>query len=118
MKWLSSLRDGVRGWTLLRRLLRELEASRRAQEAIALSLKEIAAAQRLLAMAALDVDDPRRGFLTGLPDDLGDKSAVHHTSDRELAELLEFEGVLQRKLGRVPTNDEVVAAWSDWREAQ
>lgn len=118
MRWLSRWRDRTAGGRLLRRVLRELEASRRAQEQMAQSLKEIAAAQRILAMQALDVDDPHRGFLTGLPDDKGDLSAVHHTSNRDLAELVEIEGVLTRKLGRTPTNDEVVGAWQDWREAQ
>lgn len=100
-------------WRLLRRLLRGQEEQNRLLSRLVDAVEAIAAAQRILAQASLG-ESPGLGFRTGMPDGKDDSGQIR-TSNQELADLLEVEGELYRKLGRAPTNDEVVARYEELR---
>lgn len=112
MKLFSSARSMLRGWRLLRSIVRQQEQQSALLAQMVVALQSIAASQRLLAQAEVGV---AAGFVTG-PSDGREESAVIRQSDREISELLDMEALLQRRLGRVPTDAETVAAWEEWRQ--
>ena len=103
------------GWRLLRRVLKEQQATNAHLATIAGALQSIASAQRLLAQQELGGG----GFVTGLPDGAGDSSAIvrEGSTNSEVAELVFFEAQLRKTLGRQPTDEEIVASWEDWKAA-
>lgn len=111
MKLFSQARSLLRGWRLLRAIVQQQEAQTALLAQIAVALASIATSQRAMAQAELG---SVAGFTTGPPDGKEDSGLVRQ-SDQETFELLEMEKVLQRRLGRTPTDAETVAAWEEWR---
>lgn len=83
---------------LLRQLAREQHAQTLALQEIARSLRTATAAQFVA------------GFSTGAPDGVDD-SAVDHTRNSEIVELLAVEAELAKQWGRKPSEEEVVREW-------
>jgi hypothetical protein len=112
MQLFRGWRRAVSGYRLLRGLMRTQDAILAEQRAQTLALQSLAASVRLLVQQEIGAG---AGFVTG-PADGKELSGLVRTSDQELSELLEMETKLARQLGRTPSDDEVVAAWADWRE--
>jgi len=107
----TQVRRSLGGYRLLRQLLRTQQELLAQQQQQTLALQSLAASVRLLVQQEIGAG---AGFVTGPPDGR-EESALVRQSDQEIAELLEMEKVLARRLGRAPLETEVVQAWEEWR---
>ena len=114
MKLWSQARSVLRGWRLLRALVQGQQLQLQQMQQQTLALQSIAASVRL--MAAQEAGQAA-SFITG-PADGKDDSGLIRQSETETFELLEWERVLTARLGRPPLDQEVVAAWQEWKESR
>lgn len=112
MRLFAGMRSLGRG-RVLRQLLRTQEQQTALLERLTAAVEGLAATERL----RLQQEFGGEGFITGLPDGK-QESGVIRGSDQEIAELLEVEAILGKRLGRPPSDEETVASWDSWKRGE
>lgn len=114
MRLFAGVRQSLGRGRILRQLLRAQQQQTVLLDRLTAAVEGLAATERLRLQQELGGGG---GLITGLSDGK-EESGVIRGSDREIAELLEIEAILGKRLGRAPSDEETVASWEQWKRGE